>query len=273
MPVLRELRTLNPLAFGLSPGQLGGINRPLLEVGYNAPVVGDAARSVLNLFIPQAVQLEKPEDAAKLEDVMFRAIPAVRSMQRLLTESLPEQGNVLFSQHRMSKKAEIREGERLREEARQELEAQAAAMGTTASKIMRSTPKSFRRYSLRQQFKNREAQIMSQYPALGREMADRVAARVEKQQELSAIVDRSSPAELSDRETAIWTFAKAAKQFEESQKRKGLNPDEDSDFYDEGELRRLRALAIGIAAANPGFDKHYQQYYEAEFGPIAKELR
>jgi hypothetical protein len=230
-------------------------------------------RNVANLFIPQAVKLETPEDASRLEDVAFRAVPAIRSMQRLLTESLPSQANVFTSPAKLSTRAEVREGERQRGMLRTELETAAAQMGYTANQVMRATPESNPfLYSLRRQFKGRDAELVSRYPALSKAVSERVQKRVERQQELSAIVDRANPAGLSDRETAIWTFNRAVKQFEQAMKSEGLDPDGDSEFYDEEDLRRLRALAIGIAAANPGFDKHYQQYYAADFGPIAMEL-
>lgn len=72
VPVLNEALRLNAFAHGLSPGELGGINRPLL-----------------NLFLPQSWS-----SSTENLDTLHRFVPALKDFDRLNSE-LSDQGAIL----------------------------------------------------------------------------------------------------------------------------------------------------------------------------------
>ena len=274
LPVLKELRTLNPLAYGLSPGQLGGINRPLLDVAYNTPM-GDAARDIANVFLPQALLLETPEQHSQAEDLMFRAVPAIRQAQRLL-ESLKDQGNVATSPSHTSKSVEIDRGMEELSELREQFSGYAESQGMTLDQVMRTKESGFSgqqgsRIILKRQYKNRERQISQRYPAMVAARSEWVSKRIARDSELKQIVDRPNPAGLSRVEQAVWTFDPLVKQFRSDMEAAGLG-EGDEDFYPDDLLGEIRRVAVALAAEEPSFGSWYNIYWASEFGPIERDI-
>lgn len=83
LPVLKEMERLNAFSHGISPGELGGINAPLIK-GVAAP----AAKAVLNFFMPQKWQVH-PDIGKSIQ----RSVPVYHDWVRVQKE-LSEQGRI-----------------------------------------------------------------------------------------------------------------------------------------------------------------------------------
>ena len=273
-PILSELRVLNPLGMGLSPGQLGGINAPILDVAYGS-IVGDAARDVANLFLPQAVMLEDPDKHSQLEDAVMRAIPALNSARRMLEDSLPDQVNVFVSPRHVSKTEEINRGMAEVNRLRQQFAERAEAEGFTMAQMMRSRVGSFRgnKARLKDAYRAAETDILDRYPALAKARQEWTSKRYQRNAELAAITNRPNPTGLSPAETAVWVFSPMVDEFEQRMAAEGLDIDIDGeDFYPPEEENSIRAVAIALAGDSPEFEVYYKQYWEPQFGPISREV-
>lgn len=279
LPILRQLRTLNPLAYGISPGVLGGINRPALDLMYAAPVVGEAVQDVANLFIPQAVRLESPEDHATITDLMMRAVPAVGQARRLVDDVKGQSHVVSSGVSRgtwVSRQVEVDRGMEELQRVRSDFEVEAGDRGWTLAQVMRSrsgssTATGLMKREMKRRYKAAETEVADRFPALSDARSDWLARRIEKDNELRGITDRPTPVGLSVAEQGVWAFKPIVDEFKASMKEKGLG-DSDEDFYPEEELRRMRAVAVGIAYENPGFERFYQMYWADLLGNIEMDI-
>ena len=272
MPILRELRVLNPLGMGLSPGALGGINRPMLDVAYGS-FLTDPMRDVANLFLPQALTLEDPEDASNIYDLMARAVPAAVQARWLMMETLPEQTNVFTSPQHVSTQEEITRGVYELQLLRQRHDLLAQEEGFDLGEVMRTrvggSMKRTTKAQLKDAYRAEEADLMDRYPALGEARREWAAKRYQRNAELSQITNRPNPSGLSLGETAVWMFAPRVKEFEERMDKLGID---DPDFYPREEEASIRAVAVALAAEYPGFETYYRMYWQEQFDTISMEI-
>ena len=274
LPVLSELRVLNPLGMGLSPGALGGINRPILDVAYGT-IMSDPARDVANLFLPQALTLEGPSDADNVYDMVERAIPALTQARWLLMDTLPEQANVVTSPRHVSRTTEITRGVAELNRLREEFDRKAQEDGYSLSDIMRSREGGKAdmgaKWKMKTEYRSREALIFDEYPAFAAARKEWVAKRIQRNAELSQITNRPNPQGLSGPETGVWSFHQFVDEFEQRMAEAGLEV-EDEDFFEQSEYNSIRAVAVALAVEYPGFETYYNQYWQDQFGKISMEI-
>ena len=96
VPLLPDLEKLNAFEHGLSPGQLGGINAPIMKI---APLLNQVP--LLRLFLPVGVRT--PGGASKL---LTGLMPAYNDIKRMSTD-LEDQGHVVFGATHQTRSADI----------------------------------------------------------------------------------------------------------------------------------------------------------------------
>ncbi|RMF62347.1 MAG: hypothetical protein D6746_04185, partial [Bacteroidetes bacterium] len=185
LPILTQLWKVNSLAFGFSPGQLGGINRLYLDVIRSTPKVAEAHDAVVNLFLPQALQIHSEADSKKLTKVMGRVVPILRDTQDLIRDTV-ETGYALWASpvHRV-RRAEADAGWEEYNKLRKLVNEAARRSGFSLSQVLSGSP----RYApFRLWYDQQLAEIAKKYPAWQEARIRASQSIVRKEAELADIV-------------------------------------------------------------------------------------
>ncbi len=109
LPILNKLQRLNLFAYGISPGELGGANRPIIDFFNSTPVADGTINPIMNILLPQGYDIRTEEDMADVEALMRRIAPMFNDMNHLLDDTF-SQFHVVTGGTGMTKEAEAREG-------------------------------------------------------------------------------------------------------------------------------------------------------------------
>ncbi len=133
-PFLEKFQRLNPFAYGVTPGELGGADRPLIDFWNSSPMAAgttDQAGNALlfagqntpifNLFVPQAVTIKSEEEMLDYESLVRRIAPVWNDMTALY-QDLQAQGHVFFGGTGITEEAEATLGFELVNQKRYELD-------------------------------------------------------------------------------------------------------------------------------------------------------
>ena len=263
LPILNQLRKVNALAYGLSPGQLGGINRPYLDLIRNAPGTSIVYDGIVNLFLPQALQISSSGDAEKFRHNMKRVIPIIRDVQDL-TEDVLDQGHVITSSAHMSKQEESRRGWEEFDELRRQVSAAAEASGISMANVYRGEGQ----YAgLRQYYDDKVAEIGKRNPYWKEARVKTSQRAVEKASEIADIV-RTPETPAESMMAQFDAFVKRAEQAAG-----GGDFRFNADLMPQEFTVALRKFAIKLALQNPEFLTLYRIYYQNLLGPIEQTLR
>ncbi|HYF47343.1 MAG TPA: hypothetical protein VD926_14105, partial [Acidimicrobiales bacterium] len=137
VPLAEHLRKFNQLAYGLSPGELGGINRIFADALWSSGMAEAVGSPIFNLFVPQGVFLSSREDGDTLRNTMLRLAPAYRDI-RSMVDDVKDQGHVLFSPSHMARAAEREEGWAEYQRLQTAVDRVAAEVGLSGQALMRS---------------------------------------------------------------------------------------------------------------------------------------
>ena len=106
LPFLEKFQRLNPFAYGITPGEFGGANRPLINFFNSTPVADGTVNPIIKLFLPQAYEIKSEEDFLEIETLTRRILPVWNDIAALV-EDAHEQGYVFGSEHHVTRSAEV----------------------------------------------------------------------------------------------------------------------------------------------------------------------
>jgi hypothetical protein len=121
-PMLEKFQRLNLFAYGITPGEFGGADRPLIDFWNSTPMAAgttDQAANyalmagkmtpILNLFIPLGLSIRSEEDMINADKLMRRVAPLMNDVSAML-EDMQAQGHVFFGGNGITKEAEATVG-------------------------------------------------------------------------------------------------------------------------------------------------------------------
>lgn len=255
---MRELRKINALAYGLSPGQFGGINRPYIEFLRSTPGTSEGVDSVLNAFLPQGIEIDSEANADEAIRMVERMTPFFRDGKDLI-EDISDGLYVATGPAHQSRRADEDAGWEAFQKLKDDFGETAQQLGVSYSTLKRSP--TYRAFQT--QFAKDERRIREQHPAWGdsRNTANaRAAERSASLRELTLAPDPAKPEEL-----AVQRFDQRIKQLETAY---GVDANEMPASI-QGQLKRE---AILLAVDEPRFRRLYDRYYLRDLGPIDLEL-
>lgn len=266
LPVLRNLRKVNALAFGISPGEFGGINRPFYEIGKRLPGVGDAHDAILNAFLPQAVQIHTQHDWDGLRPHVQRLLPVWRDAEQM-AEDLKQQGHVLFSPSHVTEAKESDLGWDEYSKMTSDVHKVAKEAGTSYSAIMNSNNEQWA--PLREMILAKRSAIEKKYPAFVKSREQASERAIQKKQDVAEIVREPQ----SNAEVLMGKFQHDVDRLEMYLGQQGLSLKEGLQTLDEDWFSMFRNKAIALARQDPEFASLYRRYYQSMFGPIHAEVK
>lgn len=264
LPILDQLRKVNSVAYGISPGQLGGINRPYLDLIRSSPGTADAYDSIVNIFLPQALEIQSEGDMENLKYNMRRVLPIMRDVQDL-HEDIMEQGHVITSPSHSTRREEARQGWEEYNNLRQKMNDAAKQAGISPAAVYRGQGA----YAgVRQLYDNEIAEIGKRFPHWQESRIQASQRAVRKSAEIRDIVRTpETPAEV-----AMSQFDALVKRGEQTAGLVGGDFMYNADLVPPEFMTYLRQEAVELAIAVPGFDTFYRMYYQDMLGPIHQKI-
>jgi hypothetical protein len=187
MPILDKMKRLNPFAYGLTPGEFGGANRPYINF-FNASGIDEVTiNPIMNLFLPQGAQIRNSTEIANYEKSLRRLAPVYNDIDHLI-EDLSEQGHVFFGGTGLTRAAEAEHGYNDVAELNNLLDGVIKARGGSGIDDIR---KSNFTHELAMQQAGKQA-VRDKYPAYATAVAESVGnsiLRTQEQKELVAAYD------------------------------------------------------------------------------------
>ena len=267
LPILERAHRLNPLAYGFSLGQFGGVNKGIIETGLAAlrqvPGVGDVAEQigispVLNAFLPQMLPMNSAEDAESAWELVQGLFPVWNDVQTLMS-TIAEQGYVMRSPEHVSRDAELRLAWEEWRAYQDDVNGALDKAGLTWDKMTR-IPEA---YALVQA---KRAEISEKYPTWKLEQGDGIANQfvlnMEKQERLT------NPKGPEDVQLA--KFEGYLEKFTELMRDRGASWERPEDLPPEF-FTAFRNLASDYVRQNPKFLILYNRFYRRQFGDITTE--
>lgn len=260
MPVLRQFRRLNTLGYGMSLGQLGGINRTTLDLARATPVVGSSIDATANMFLPQAFKIESEQDMEQVQYQVERMMPIWRDA-RLMAEDVMNQGHVLTSPSHLSREAETRRGWEEFDKLRADLTTAANAVGVNPEAMFSGQGE----YAVVGAWYQRKvSELARQYPEWNASRVTGYKNAVGRSDEIRRIT--SMP--VGSAEEAMARFDQIVNYVTSSVQPANTGFTENSDLIDDQITSALRNEAIRITQQVPDFGRLYKMYYQNRLGPI-----
>ena len=290
VPIMNKLGRLNLFNYGLSLGEFGGPNAPMIRglwhtVGQPAEYavagaldwVGVDKETTMNsplisaLAGPVALSIKDEKDMEISKDVIRRMLPVWSDMQHLIGDAM-EQAEVISSgitsDYWLTKQAQ-------NERAWEEMNAAKTAVSEFLKSIglPYSTVNRDAAQPLRDFLDAEEARIMDAYPSWGGARVDAAKGSIRREMEIDERIANATEGSVEELLAKFVLFETNEKMI---LKRK--DPDIRWGRYDIDTVppefhTTMRELASIMVAIDPDFLRIYNQYYAREYGPIAKEIR
>jgi hypothetical protein len=265
LPVLEKLQQLNLFAYGISPGRLGGINAPFVNAVVGNPLSDDPGQRglVLNLFTPQGVNIANAEQAAVVQRLVQRSIPAIYDLQHFL-EDAKSQGDVIFDPTHQTRSAQARDGYQEWGEFKSGVQAALEQKGFTWGQLATKPELE----QLNAFYIRKRLELEKKYPGW-KESKDESLQRIfERNQALKTRLDTAEfyPQEASPTDIQLLQFNMLYEQVKTKFREQGVDDVED---WSPAVLDELRGVAVEMSQRNRNFLTVYQQFYERELGPIS----
>ena len=276
-PVLRLARGVNAMQFGISPGEFGGINRPLFELFAELPVLSEVEKDMQNIFIPQAIRLETQNDFRGLDSRVKRMFPIWRDGERLYQDFNDQIGRVpgqgvdggVFGSAHLSATGQIDRGwvefRDLREGAKSRLRVTSFSSISGALSSDNPTAVAFQKW-----YREEEEALSAKYPSWAKDRTRAAQSAVSRQSGLNEIVREENP---TAAEAAVQEYQKLLDRYNRSLGRVGISLSADPESVPPAMFVAMRQAAINIGAKTPGFFPLYDDYYFRLFGPITETIR
>lgn len=277
LPVLSQLEKVNAFAHGLSPGELGGINRPLIEAGLAMLGKGAEHAPFLNAFIPQGVNITNHDQGQTLIHLMARTLPIRNDMGRLL-DDLKSQGHVMFSPGHLTEDAETQHGWTEANTLKDEVDQAAITHGHRKgiASVMAAQPGDSL-YALKQAYEQKRLAINDKFPAWGKSIDSAIARRLTDERELkmrvTGIEERAAtgkPPKPGD--YGLATFAQYDDALHKKLTSHGVSIEDHPELVPGEIYQSVREMAVELAQKDPGFLNEYKRYFARTWGPIQRDL-
>lgn len=277
LPVLNEMQKLNVFAHGLSPGELGGINRPLLNAAAAALGKGASEMPILNAFIPQGVNITGTSDGEAMTSLAKRIMPVYNDMSRML-DDVAQQGHVLFSPAHMTSEAETQHGWAEANTLKDQVDQAAIQLGHRQGirAVMAATPGSSL-YGMKQAYEQKRLEISQKFPAWNASIVSATSRRLmnenELNQRMTGIEQRIQQGQNpKPGDMALATFFDADKAFRSQLTSRGVSIDDHPELVAGSQYQAVREAAIQLAEQDPAFLTEYKRYFERTYGPIQRTI-
>lgn len=267
LPALEKLQQLNLFAFGISPGRLGGINAPYIDLLIGDPTSEDARRKglILNLLSPQGADAGGPGVADTLKKAVQKTIPAINDINHMV-EDLQSQGHVMFDPSHQVRWAQARDAYSEWNEYKTGVEAALAEKGATLRDMQ-----TWGGYApVLAQYERKKLELRKKYPGWDESKlrSQEKRARYDMEKELRLNTVRYQPDEASATDMAFFEFDTQLQELKEHLEFQGLGDWEDMPGVD---FERVKALAVRYAEETPGFRMIYEKFYQQDFGPLTSK--
>lgn len=284
LPILRSLQRLNAFAHGISPGELGGINRPIWDAFYAAGG-GEVVDPILNLFIPQAVNIRTPEDAKSVTDIMRRLMPLQSEMNTML-DDLAQQKDVIFSKSHLSRQAQVDAGWAEWNAFKKEVDQTAKEAGYAGYQSLLHSKRD-EVLPMQQYIRQVKFEIARKYPEWVGNLEESSKRAMARDWEMSESVNNglakvgAAPGQLTDvpleqlpadPDVELAWYADQVSMISDYLAKQhttfATNPEDvPPEVYD-----ALRQAAVDLALRGNGFERAYNKYFRRDFGPIQREV-
>ena len=265
LPVLQELEKVNAFAHGLSPGELGGINRPLLDGALAALGKGAEHSAILNMFIPQGVNINTKSSGKTLTELIKRTLPVRNDMGRLL-DNLKQEGHVVFSPSHMTEQAETDHGwteaNRLKDQVNQQA---IAAGGRGIASVMGASPGGAL-YGMKQQYLLDRLRLSQKFPAWQKSLDKAIATHVTDSAELNMRmvakdenIMKGLPTNPGDQ--ALSTFYNIDKNMRRTLKNHQIDLDANPEAVPSDIFQTMRSAAVQLVHEDPAFLADYNRFF------------
>lgn len=266
LPVLQDLQKLNAFAHGISPGQLGGVNRNLWDAAHAA--MGSVS-PVMNLFLPQAVNIKSSGEKQQLLDIAKGLIPATTETKFLL-DDLKEQGHVVYGYASggsgLTRQGEINRGWETWDKLRTGVDQVAKENG--AEHGIQTVMRADRYAPLRDFVKQQRSKILDENPAWAASRAAGSARRSEDQQALEHMAYYPK----NEAETAAVKYNELVQGVQDQLQQQGISLTEDPELVPEQYFTVMRGAALELAHQYSGFDVLYKRFFRRSFGPLEAQI-
>jgi hypothetical protein len=264
LPVLSELRKFNPLAYGISAGEFGGVNRANYEMLKRMPVLSEAHDAIANAFLPQAWEVKTNTEWDERKRMLQRILPIWREAEDLYQTVVEEQGNVIGSPTHLSKRSEIEAGWTANAKLNDDINMALDAAGISYSSAMAAQPGDDL-YPVKQTIASARYDLYDKYPSWYKSKLAYNAQAEERDAELRrSMLDPQGP-----EDQATIYFESQLANFSDSL---GFNVKTDAEAMPKEAWGLIRQLAMQLAREVPGWNVKYRVYYQRTFGPIERTI-
>ncbi|HKZ20284.1 MAG TPA: hypothetical protein VJQ57_09255 [Acidimicrobiia bacterium] len=255
LPALEKLQQLNPWAYGLSLGQMGGINRRAFDFGWKA---------TMSLFTPQGFSIKNAADAEMVTGLAKALMPAINDIQHL-AEDLKEQGHVLFSPTHQTRAAEARDGYGEWNEYKRAVSQQLSDHGYTFADLQRNPSLT----EAKMAYNAKRAELGEKFPgwleSQKRAIVNKTALDMEKRDALA----RAATGKGTVTDQMLFEYEQQVDAVKAYMDQYGI---EDWQDLDPETWDALHGMAIQFAERNPQWKWIYNRFYRSQFGPIERTI-
>lgn len=269
-PVLSRLRQLNVLAYGLSPGRLGGVNAPFLDV-----LVGDVSNPdgaerkglLFNLLNPIGVNIGEGVSGKELTKLVKRTVPLFNDLDYMM-EDLKSQKNVIFDPEHVTRRAQAREGFDQWTEYKKGVDAALKGMGASWYDLYNNPGM----VPLKAEYMLKKRELEGRFPgwlvAKQEGVVDRVRLDQERTDRTNTVLYAPEEATVTDYQFV--QFETMLDGLKEMYAQYGITDWED---LPADEFARIRGVALEMVKENAGFKMIYDKFYDHTFGLITTLVR
>lgn len=261
-PMLDQLNKLNLFAYGLSPGRLGGINRPFVEAGYKA---------ALGLFVPGGMSIRNAADQAELTKVVRSLTPALNDIN-WMTKNVQEQYNVVKpGGSGVTIRAEVRQGydewNLIQEDFGKQLDRLGASWSDLSTKPHLA--------SLNAAYQSQRAQLARTHPAWFRSRQEstgnRVALEMEKTDRLARAVAGGAA---TSQDMMLYSMETQLAEMRKQAAYRGMKVGGNEGWEDAPPsiFTTVHRIAAGMLEQDPEFNSIWEKYYTKDFGPLEAQI-
>jgi len=262
LPMFGQLNKLNLLAFGVSPGRWGGINRQLFESGYEM---------TLAPFMPWGASVKNQYERSEATQ-LFRSMLPVYNDIDWMVKDLKDQGHVLMSDSHKTARNQIDAGYREWGEYKDNLYQQLEGAGYTWSDLM------YKPYlaETKLAYEMKRAELAQKYPEWNKSRLRSIEGRVSEDMEKSDRLARAAgdPATATVTDLQLAEMERQVALVRDELRYQGVDVTVGDGFLDAPPwaFEYIQELGVRMLRQNPEWQRMWSQYYESTFGPLEAKL-
>jgi hypothetical protein len=257
IPFLNQLKRLNMLAYGVSPGRLGGINSQLFESSF---------KSAQAAFLPAMTNLRNEDDYAELEKLQRNLLPVWNDINWMLEEAKGLDDLVTVGALPKAQVARAYdEWNVYREEVAENLEARGASWWH-----LHNDPTMV---DMKVRYDRKKLELRTKYPAWGESQLETIQNRQAIEFDKNESLRRAELGEGTRFDFMLWQFESFLQTIrgQMNQAGVGLGPDGWPDAPPWA-WRLVRERAYNMAETDIGFMSVWKRFYEPELGILEAKV-